>query len=227
MTSIVLAAAFWLGLHLIVAGPLRTHVVGVLGERLYRGMFSLLTVAGLAWFVLAYRAAPWLPLWATIPASGYLALILVFVGLLLVVVGTGPANPTAMSPGMIDNKLLIYGITRVTRHPRLCGVSLWGIAHLLVNGHLAALIMFGSVLASVINGMVSIDRKRRQALGQLWDDFAAQTSRLPFASIVAGRTRFDVTEFRTWQVGVTVVLFAGLIWVHGTIGPSPLWAVQM
>jgi uncharacterized membrane protein len=227
MTSILLAAAFWLGLHFIVAGPLRAPLVGVLGERLYRGIFSLLSIAGLAWFVFAYRAAPWIPLWPTVPALGYLALMLVFVGLLLVVVGMGPMNPTAISPRMNDNKLAIYGITRVTRHPRLCGVSLWGIAHLLVNGHLAALIMFGSVLVSAVNGMASIDRKRRHALGQFWDDFAAQTSRLPFAAVLAGRIRFDTTEFRAWQVALAVVLFAGVIWLHGTIGPSPLWALQM
>jgi uncharacterized membrane protein len=227
MTPILLAAAFWLSLHLIAAGSLRTRLVGALGERLYRSIFSLLTIVGLAWFVVVYPAAPWVPLWPTNPAFGYLAFALVFVGLLLVVVGIGPTNPTAMSSRMIDNKLAIFGITRVTRHPRLCGVSLWGIAHLLVNGHLAALIMFGSVLVSVINGMVSIDRKRRRALGERWDEFAAQTSRLPFAAIIAARTRFDISEFRAWQVALTVVLFAGVIWLHGVIGPSPLWALQM
>jgi uncharacterized membrane protein len=66
---------------------------------------------------------------------------------------------------MIDNKVPVYGITRVTRHPRLCGITLWGIAHLLVNGNLAALIMFGALLVTAVNGMVSIDRKRRRALG--------------------------------------------------------------
>ena len=49
---------------------------------------------------------------------------------------------------MIDSKLPVHGITRVTRHPRLCGVSLWAIAHLLVNGHLAALLMFGALLVT-------------------------------------------------------------------------------
>src|SRR6266481_6142759 len=65
------------------------------------------------------------------------------------VVGSGPTNPTATKAyRMIDNKLPVYGITRVTRHPRLCGVSLWAIAHLLVNGNPAALIMFGALLVT-------------------------------------------------------------------------------
>jgi uncharacterized membrane protein len=228
MASISLAAAFWLGLHLIVAGPLRVRLVGMLGEGPFRGIFSLLTIVGLVWFVFAYRAAPWTPLWPTIPALGYLALVLVFLAFLLTVVGSGPMNPTTTKPyRMIDNKLPVYGITRVTRHPRLCGVSLWGIAHLLVNGNLAALIMFGTLLVTAVNGMVSIDRKRRHALGRLWDEFAAQTSRLPFAAILAGRTRFEISEFRAWQIALAVVLFASVLWLHGIVGPSPLWALQI
>ena len=91
--------------------------------------------------------------------------MLVFLAFLLVVVGAGATNPTDTHHRMIDNKVPVYGITRVTRHPRLCGITLWGIAHLLVNGNLAALIMFGALLVTAVNGMVSIDRKRRRALG--------------------------------------------------------------
>jgi uncharacterized membrane protein len=124
MASISLAAAFWLGLHLIVAGSLRVRLVGILGEGPFRGMFSLLTIVGLLWLVFAYRAAPLTPLWPTIPVLGYLALVLVFLAFLLVVVGIGPMNPTTTKPHrMIDNKLPVYGITRVTRHPRLCAVG--------------------------------------------------------------------------------------------------------
>jgi uncharacterized membrane protein len=226
MASISVAAAFWLGLHLIVAGPLRVRLVGMLGEGRFRGVFALLSIVGLVWLIFAYRAAPWAPLWPTIPALGYLALVLVFLAFLLTVVGVGPTNPTdTHAPRMIDDKLPVYGITRVTRHPRLCGVTLWGIAHLLVNGNLAALIMFGALLVTAVNGMVSIDRKRRHALGRLWDEFAAQTSSLPFAAILAGRTRFEISEFRAWQIALAVVLFAGVFWLHGIVGPSPLWAL--
>lgn len=226
MASISLAAAFWLGLHLIVAGPLRVRLVGMLGEGPFRGIFSLLSVLGIVWFVFAFRAAPWTPLWPTIPALGYLAIALVFLAFLLVVLGSSPTNPTATKAyRMTDNKLPVYGITRVTRHPRLCGVSLWGVAHMLVNGNLAALIMFGAVLVTVVNGMVSIDRKRRHALGGLWDEFAAQTSRVPFAAILAGRTRFEISEFRAWPIALAIVLFAGVFWLHGIVGPSPLWAL--
>jgi uncharacterized membrane protein len=227
MISMSLAAAFWLGLHLIVAGPLRLLFVDKLGERAFFGIFSLLTVVGLGWFIVAYRMAPFVPLWRTTPALGWLALVLVFLGFLLTVLGIGPMNATETNaPRMIDSKLPVHGITRVTRHPRLCGISLWAIAHLLVNGQLAAFLMFGSLLVTVLNGMASIDRKRRRTLGPVWDEFEAQTSRLPFAAILTCRTHFELAEFHAWQVALTVALFSGVLWLHGIIGPSPLWALR-
>ncbi len=227
MTSMWLAAVFWLGLHFVVAGPLRWLLIDKLGERLFRGIFSLLSLAGLVWFVVAYRMAPFVPLWPTNPAFGWLAFVLLFVGFLLTVVGIGPTNATETNaPRMIADKLPVYGITRVTRHPRLCGLSLWAIAHMLVNGHLAALIMFGALLVTALNGMVSIDRKRRRTLGPLWDEFEKQTSLVPFAAILSGRTRFELAEFQVWQVALAVALFASVVWLHGIIGPSPLWALQ-
>jgi len=227
MTSISLAAVFWLGLHLIVAGPLRGPLIDRMGERLFRVVFSLLSLAGLVWFVVAYRMAPWVPLWPTNPALGWLTFVLVFVGFLLIVAGIGPANTTdTHAPRMIADRLPVHGITRVTRHPRLCGLSLWAIAHMLVNGHLAALVMFGALLVTALNGMVSIDRKRRRALGALWDAFEKQTSSVPFAAILSGRTRFELAEFHIWQIALAVALFSGVVWLHGTIGPSPLWVLQ-
>lgn len=71
--------------------------------------------------------------------------------------------------------------------------------------------------------MVSIDRKRRRALGPVWDAFEAQTSRLPFAAILSGRTRFAFSEFHLWQIALAAALFAAIIWLHGIVGPSPLW----
>ena len=166
MTSMWLAALFWLALHLFVAGPLRRGLVARLGERLFFGLFSLLSVIGLAWLVFAYRAAPFVPLWPTAPWAGYVALPLVLVAFTLVVLGRGRSNPTSTRQKPIGaGRLPVHGITRVTRHPRLSGIALWAMAHLLVNGHLAALLLFGAILVTVLNGMASIDRKRRLAVG--------------------------------------------------------------
>ena len=228
MLSIWLAALFWLALHLLVAGPLRRGLAARLGERVFFGLFSLLSIVGLVCLVFAYRAAPFVPLWPTAPAAGYVALSLVLVAFMLIVFGGGRRNPTATrADRFLAGRLPVHGITRVTRHPRLSGVALWAMAHLLVNGHLAALLLFGAILVSALNGMVSIDRKRRLALGAAaWDDFAAQTSRLPFVAILAGRNRLELGELAVWQFVLAVGLFAGVFWLHGVLGLSPMLAFE-
>src|SRR5271157_4126809 len=107
---------------------------------------------------------------------------------------------------------LSEGIVRVTRHPFLIGVGLWAVVHLIANGDLASFIFFGSLAVTALAGTVSIDAKRRRALGRAWQSFAAQTSIVPFAAIAAGRTRFKLDEIAAWQWAaaiITYVLFLG------------------
>ena len=66
MASLVLAALFFAGIHIGVAGTgLRDRMVNALGALGYRIAFALASVAGLAWMVLAYRQAPYIATWGT------------------------------------------------------------------------------------------------------------------------------------------------------------------
>ncbi|HEX7970047.1 MAG TPA: NnrU family protein, partial [Stellaceae bacterium] len=173
---------------------------------------------GLAWLILAYRAAPVVPLWEPIPGALYIAMLLMLLAFILLALGLGAGNPTLAGADMIlKDQLPVYGVTRITRHPLLWVFALWAIAHLLANGHLAALLLFGAILVTALNGMVSIDRKRRRALGRAWDTFAAATSRVPFAAIVAGRNSLRLEELPVWRIAVGVVLFGAALWLHGFI----------
>ena len=225
MVSMILAAAFWVALHFAVAGPLRPRLAARLGEQAFRGVFSLLSAAGLVWLILAYRAAPQVPLWQPIPGAAYIAIVLMFVAFLLLAFSIGAANPTLAGADMLlKDRLPIRGITRITRHPGLWAFALWALAHLLANGDLAGVLLFGAILVTALNGMVSIDRKRRRVLGQSWDAFAAATSRVPFGAIVAGRNSLHLEELSLWRAAVGVALFAAALWLHGpVIGvlPSP------
>ena len=69
MVSMILAALYWIALHLGVAGPLRPALAGRLGETGFRGLFSLLSAVGLAWLIFAFRAAPLVPLWGPLPGA--------------------------------------------------------------------------------------------------------------------------------------------------------------
>jgi uncharacterized membrane protein len=223
MLSMTLAAAFWVALHLLVAGPLRPALAARLGEQGFRGVFSLASAAGLAWLIFAFRAAPYVPLWQPLPGARYVALVLVFLAFILLPFSIAPGNPTLAGADMLlKDRLPVHGMTRITRHPGLWAFALWAIAHLIADGDLAGVLLFGAILVTALNGMVSIDRKRRRALGPAWDEFAAATSRLPFAAIIAGRTRLRLDELSPWRSGIGIALFAAALWLHQRAGVSPL-----
>jgi len=213
MLSLALAALFWVALHLGIAGPLRPALMPRLGENGYRGLFSVLSAAGLVWLALAYRAAPYQPLWA--PAPFWVPAVLVLLGFVLLAYSLGPANPTQVGAERMGADLPVRGITRITRHPMLWGFALWAAAHLTVNGHVAGLLLFGAILVTALNGMVSIDRKRAARLGPAWDDFARRTSRLPFAAILSGRGELKLGELALWRLALGIALYVAALWLHG------------
>lgn len=213
MLSLALAALFWVVLHLGVAGPLRPVLHAPLGEMGYRGLFSVLSAAGLVWLALAYRGTPYEPLWD--PAPFWVPAVLVLFGFVLLAYSLGPTNPTQVGSRREGSELPVAGITRITRHPMLWAFTLWAIAHLTVNGHWAGVLLFGAILVTALNGMVSIDRKRAAELGPAWTDFARRTSRLPFAAILSGRGRLALGEMALWRLGLGIGLFVAALWLHG------------
>jgi uncharacterized membrane protein len=224
MLSMALAALCWIALHLVVAGPLRTLVVARLGERGFRGLFSLSSAAGLAWLILAYRAADLVPLWGPLPGARVIAIVLVLIAFELLVFSIAPSNPTlAGAELMLKGELAATGMFRITRHPGLWAFALWAAAHLYANGDLASLLLFGAILVTALNGMASIDRKRQRAMGARWEAFAARTSRLPFAAIAAGRNELRLAELSPWRAALALVLFLAALFLHGPVlGVSPL-----
>jgi NnrU protein len=114
------------------------------------------------------------------------------------------------------------GIVRVTRHPFLVGVGLWAVVHLIANGDVASFIFFGALAVTALAGTVSIDAKRRRALGRGWQSFAAQTSIVPFAAIASGRTRFNPGEIAASQWVAALIAYALMLGGHShIIGVSP------
>ena len=114
------------------------------------------------------------------------AIMLMLPAFLLVVTGLTTSNPTIVGEeGRVARPP--EGIVPATRHPFLIAVGLWAVVHLIANGDLASFIFFGSLAVTALAGTVSIDARRRRALGSPWQSFTAQTSIVPFAAIAGGR----------------------------------------
>jgi uncharacterized membrane protein len=201
MLQLVLASAAFLLLHLWISGtPLRDRLVARLGEGAYLGLFSLASVVILIWMLTAYGAArsegPHTIWWGPTPLTRHIQLVLMLLAFLLIVPGLMTRNPGAVGQtGALEDADPVRGILRVTRHPFLWGVGVWAGSHLLVNGDLISLILFGSLGVLAIGGAASIDAKRRRIYGETWAGFEARSSFVPFAAILSGRQTLRPGEF--------------------------------
>ena len=226
MVQLTAAALFFLGIHFGIAGtPMRSRAVALLGEKVYRGIFSTLSLLGLFWLGHAYRGAEYIETWGQLTALKPVAAALMLLAFLLAVLGLATPNPTAVGgERLLEQDVPAQGVMRFTRHPFLWGVATWAAVHTLVNGDLASLILFGSLLLLVLRGMVSIDRKRRLALGEHWERFAAATSIIPFQAILQGRNRLVWAEFRWWHLLAAFLAYGAVMHFHKALfGVSPLF----
>jgi uncharacterized membrane protein len=227
MTELIAAAAFLLATHYgISSTPVRAWLVARLGERLYLGLYSLIALGAIIWVISAYARAPYAPLWPTPAWLAWVPLIVMPFALVLAVSGLSTLNPTAVgAPDTLGRAEPVRGIFRVTRHPFMWSVGLWAGAHIIANGDLAGLVLFATFGTLALLGTWLIDRKFAARRGADWQRFAAATSNLPFAAILAGRQRLVLTEIGWWRIALALVVYVGLLAAHPWLfGASPIGA---
>jgi uncharacterized membrane protein len=224
MASLIAASAFFLLIHFGVSGTrVRDFLVARMGDGPYRGAFTVASLAGIFWMAGAYSRAPTVILWGQPMSLRPLAYVLVFIAFIFVVTGIATPNPTTagMESKLTQSNGLVHGITRITRHPFLWGVALWALVHLVVNGDLASLILFGSLLVLALAGTTVIDAKRRRKFADRWARFAQATSNVPFAAIVSGRNQLGpaVREIGILRPVLAIAAYAIAFMLHGRLGP--------
>ncbi len=226
MTTLIAAAGVFLAIHLLIAGTrLRDVIVGAIGERAYLGLFSLASIAAIIWLALAFPAAPSVPLYYLGRGVGDMGIVVVLLAFVLGVQGLMLPNPTSLKQeGAAAKPGTIHGVLRITRHPFLWGVAIWAAFHLAANGDAASVILFGTFLALALFGTASIDAKRKRKMGAAWDAFAAKTSNIPFAAVLAGRNSLNISESFGWRFWLSLIVFAAALFIHTHFFPahSPL-----
>lgn len=145
MALLVLGLVVFLGAHLFTrARGARAALLARLGEGGYKGLYSLVSAAGLALAAYGYAHAPHVEVWAPPAGLRHLPIVLMWPAFVLLV--------AAYLPGHIRAK---------ARHPMLAAVKLWATAHLLANGDLASMILFGSLLAWGVVARILLKRAER------------------------------------------------------------------
>jgi uncharacterized membrane protein len=159
------------------------------GEAAYKGSYTVLSLAGFGLIIWGFGMARETPmqLWSPPVALRHLALLLTLVAFVFLAAAYTPRN----------------AIKARVHHPMVLGVKTWAFAHLLVNGNLAHVILFGSFLLWGVANFIAA-RKRDRAQGVV---YAAGTN--------SGTVRAVVIGLGAW------VLFA--FWLHGwLIGIRPM-----
>jgi uncharacterized membrane protein len=146
MTILILGLAIFIGVHSvgILAPAWRGRMAAQLGEVPWKGLFALVSLVGLALIVWGYGLALQNPvvLYAPPVWTRHLALLLM--------VPVFPLLLATYLPGRIQAKV---------GHPMLTAVKLWALAHLLANGNLGDVILFGTFLAWAVADRISLKRR--------------------------------------------------------------------
>ena len=134
MTYLVLGLVLFLGIHSvrIFAEDWRQQRLHSLGEAAWKGTYSLISVAGFVLLVWGYGMARQDPvvLWVPPVATRHVASLLTLVAFVLLAAAYVPRN----------------ALKQRLKHPMVLSVKVWALAHLLSNGNLADVVLFGSFL---------------------------------------------------------------------------------
>jgi len=217
--ELAVALAVFLLTHLFPPSePLRSRLVSLMGEAVFRVVFSTLSIGAIVWVAISYAAAPMIWLWYPAVWQWFVPLLVMPVALAFLVGGVSTRNPASLVPmsGPTDGDLA-QGILRVTRHPVMWAIGLWGAAHMVPNGDLASLLLFASMALLAVGGTRSIEAKAAERCGVVWTVFAETTSNVPFAAILQGRQSFAlaIREFGLVRLAITAVLYGALLHLHG------------
>jgi uncharacterized membrane protein len=169
--------------HMALSGQrLRPRLVARLGDLGFRGLYSLVALAifvPLVWTYYAHKhAGPYLWTLSKLPGVSWLGYGVMGVAFVLIVAGLVQPSPAGMVPGPLE----VRGVARITRHPVLMGLGLWGVAHLLLaTVYTAELAFFVGFAIFAVVGCEHQDQ-RKAAASESYRAFAAATPFLPFSS---------------------------------------------
>jgi uncharacterized membrane protein len=147
MAILILGLVLFLGTHAFTMfrGP-RAALIGRLGEGRYKGLYTILSLLGfvlMIWGFGRYRADGMIPVWDPPVWTRHLAVLLtLFAFISLAAMGPKPSH-----------------IQAAVKHPMLLAIKIWATAHLIANGDLGSILLFGGFLAWAVAARISLKRR--------------------------------------------------------------------
>ena len=198
-----------------VRPPMRPWLIGRLGRKGYFISYSILSLLVLGWLIVAAARAPYIGVLPQWEVFRWAPLLVMPLACLIAVGGMMGQNP--LSFGGLGSQPFDPdkpGILAATRHPLLAAMALWAAAHLLANGDLAHVILFGLFAGFAVMGMGLIDRRKKRDLGDAdWTHLCHKTAWF----------RLSALRLYPLQAAAAMAAYLALLLLHmPIIGYSPL-----
>lgn len=186
MVYLIVGLVLFLGVHSvrIFGEHWRTRTIAGMGALPWKGLFSLLSLAGFVLIVWGFGQARQQPvqLWSPPVAMRHLASLLTLISFVLLAAAYVPGN----------------GIKARLHHPMVLAVKVWALAHLLANGNMARVLLFGAFLVwAVLN--FSAARKRDRLAGTVYAPGKASATAI---TVVVGVVAWAAVAF--WLHGLLI-----------------------
>ena len=187
MLYLIIGLVLFLGAHSveIFSSTFRANAVARMGERPWKGLYTLISIAGFILIIWGYGQARQDPILLYAPPVWMRHLSA------LIMLPVFPLILAAYLPGRIKAAL---------KHPMLAGVKFWALAHLLANGMLADVLLFGSFLAWAVADRISFKRRVMRPIHTAPPDKMNDV-----IAVVAGLAIYVafVLWLHTWMIGVS------------------------
>ncbi len=187
MTLLLAGLAGFFAVHVLPAIPgARAALAGRFGEKGYIGLFSVLSLATFVFLIWSYATSPLVAIWAPPAWTRLVAAMLMPAALIILM--------SSFFPGRIKERL---------KHPILVSVKIWAVAHLLANGDLASMLLFGGFLAYAVINRILLKKREEYAPFQ-----SGGGARNDMIAVIAGLaiSAALILGLHEWLIGVPVLV---------------------
>ncbi|WP_299723431.1 NnrU family protein [uncultured Tateyamaria sp.] len=211
--------AFFLTHSVPVRPAIKARMVARFGQRGFAVGYSTLSLGLLALLIWVAGHAPYVELWAQMPWHRHAVHLGMFGACLILAFSLG--RPNRFSFGGARNQSFDPahpGIVRVFRHPVLAALAIWAGLHLLPNGNVAHVLLFGVLGGFALLGRGLINRRKRREMGDdVWNDLNSAVANAPLMARPTSWSGFAL------RLAVGLAVFAALMWLHpDVVGVSAL-----
>ena len=228
VAKIAIWSGLFLGIHLLISSQrVRARLIDAIGAQPFRGVYSLAAIATLAGLIMAFahhkHAGTMLWYLRDNGAARLLTWLMMFAALVILAAGLIKPSPSSMIASVESASSGVHGVLKLTRHPAFVAFSLFGFAHMLMNGWAGDLIFFGTFPALGVLGGIHQDRRKLRELGESYHRLVADTSFFPGAALLSGRQRWTASDTPWTAFAIGLAMGAVLVFFHPYLfGGSPI-----